>query len=238
MKSARLAWWLSGLAVLAALVYLMATAAPARWTRPRSRGPRAMPPSSSTRHDRVPRRARGRADLRGGHRELPRRQQEPPPAGRPRRRLRVRRGRPDVVPRAGAARRGVLARPAPGGDHRLRRRRRAAARPQLVRAHRLLVAVDRPPPPPAPQAARALRCRGHASDWSRSASPASTARASRSCSSCRTSSSRTARARARGRRARPRGTAVVGVLTFWLHHKLPYKRCSCSPACSSASCSW
>ena len=34
------------------------------------------------------------------------------------------------------------------------------------------------------------------------------------------------------------GTAVVGVLTFWLHHKLPYKRCSSSPACWSASCSW
>ena len=33
------------------------------------------------------------------------------------------------------------------------------------------------------------------------------------------------------------GTAAVGVLTFWLHHKLPYKRMLVLPACWSASCS-
>ena len=32
------------------------------------------------------------------------------------------------------------------------------------------------------------------------------------------------------------GTAAVGVLTFWLHHKLPYRGCSCSPACCWRSC--
>ena len=31
---------------------------------------------------------------------------------------------------------------------------------------------------------------------------------------------------------------VVGVLTFWLHHKLPYRKMLSSPACWSASCSW
>ena len=146
-------------------------------------------------------------------------------AGRARRRVRVRRHRRDVVRRAGRARRRVLARPAAGGDHRLHRDRRPAARPELVRAQGLLVAVDRAPPPPAPHAARAGRASARPSASSRSGSPASTARASRSCCSCRTCSSRTGpapcwRASAIGLAA----TAVVGALTFWLHAKLPYRR--------------
>src|SRR3954453_1540426 len=52
-------------------------------------------------------------------------------------------------------------RPAPGGAHRLPRHRGPARRPQLVRAPRLLVGVDRPPPPPAARAAHPQRARRH-----------------------------------------------------------------------------
>ena len=69
------------------------------------------------------------------------------------------------------------------------------------------------------------RDRRDGSASSRSASRASTARASRSCSSCRRCSSRTAPATVlEGVAIGLAATAVVGVLTFWLHHKLPYKR--------------
>ncbi len=66
-----------------------------------------------------------------------------------------------------------------------------------------------------------VRC----SDWCCSASPRSTARASRSSSSCRACGSRPATARcSRASRSGSLFTVAVGVLTFALQRRLPYRR--------------
>ena len=37
---------------------------------------------------------------------------------------------------------------------------------------------------------------------------------------------------------RPHLTAIVGFFTFWLHHKLPYRKMLILTGCSSPSSSW
>ena len=119
-STTRLAWWLSGLALVAGLVYLMATAQtgpadPTEATAPQSHATVVF----NSGDDRLPRGPRGGADLRGRLRQPARRQPGEAPADGSRSGNRLRGDGRHLVRRPGRARRRLAARAEARGDHRL-----------------------------------------------------------------------------------------------------------------------
>ena len=190
-----------------------------RHRQPRHRGHRRGDP-------RLPRGPRGRADPGRDHRQLRRRAEAPEAAGAARWHRRDRRDRADLADRAAADRPARDRRPAARGDHRDRRDRGPARRDQLVLPPRLLEPVDRALQPPAQDAGEGrlpLRPGGRAGDPR--PDHRSTAKGSRP--SCSSRTCRCPRARGRACWAPAIGlaaTLAVGVVTFALQRKLPYRR--------------